>query len=176
MKNFKKIICSFIVISTLILVFTLSSFFRGTENSEAAIISVKTLTWNLVDSGKNLDWGGNSAYLSSFTSGVSTWNAYKPGVIRKDTLSTIEDVTISDYTEVSNTAGVASPSGTIRFNTHIMKNLDPTQKLNVATHELGHVLGLAHNVATDVMYEYVSNNVNLSINDKASYDAAYSKY
>jgi predicted Zn-dependent protease len=47
---------------------------------------------------------------------------------------------------------------------------------NVIIHEFGHALGLDHNTASDVMYEYVTTNTVLSANDKASYDAAYLRY
>lgn len=41
-------------------------------------------TWDLVDSGKHLDYDGNSTYMSYINTGAATWNAYKSGVIRKD--------------------------------------------------------------------------------------------
>lgn len=169
MKKSRKIIIPLFIV----ILFTVLFFPR---NNDAAIISVKLLTWDLVDSSKHLDWGGSSAYLSSFTSGVSVWNSYKPGVIRKDTLSTIQDVTISDYYEVSSTAGVASSAGTIKFNKYRMNGYNAAKRKNVAMHEIGHVLRLAHNINGDVMYEYVSTQTTLTVNDKASYDAAYRKY
>lgn len=164
------------LIYSIALLLLISSAYIMPKNSDAALIVVKTLTWDLVDSGKKLDWGGSSAYLTSFTSAVPVWNNYKAGVIRKDTVSTVQDVTVSDYYEVSTTAGVASPGGTIRFNTYHMGGYSSTKRKNVATHELGHVLGLAHNLSGDVMYSKVSTIVTLSLNDKASYDAAYRKY
>ncbi|MFE4810764.1 matrixin family metalloprotease [Peribacillus simplex] len=123
-----------------------------------------------------MDWGGSSKYSTNFTSGVSVWNNYKSGVIRKDTASTIPDVKISDYSQVSQTAGVTSSVGTIKFNDYKMNGYDSTKRKNVAIHEIGHALGLAHNLNGDVMYQYVSTKTTLSFNDKASYDAAYRKY
>ena len=108
-----------------------------------------------------MDWKGSTSYQTQFNSAVSTWNNYKSGVIRKDAWNTINDVTISDYNEVSSTAGVTSSAGTIK---------------NVCTHELGHALGLAHNAKGDVMYAYVNSVTSLSANDKASYDASYKRY
>lgn len=114
--------------------------------------------------------------LKQGTINLSKWNNYKSGVIRKDAWNTINDVTISDYNEVSSTAGVTSSAGTIKFNTYQMDNFTSAQKRNVCTHELGHALGLAHNAKGDVMYAYVSSVTSLSANDKASYDASYKRY
>lgn len=170
MKKSKALIYS---ISLLLL---LSSAYIAPKNSDAAVIVVKTLTWDLVDSGKHLDWGGSSSYLTSFTSAIPVWNNYKAGIIRQDTASTIQDLRIYDYYEVSNYAALASSGGTIRFNSYHMSGYTSTKRKNVAIHELGHVLGLAHNQSNDIMYSQVSSIVTLSINDKASYDAAYKKY
>ena len=49
-------------------------------------------TWNLVDSGKHLDYDGNSKYMSYANTGASIWNGYKSGVIRKDSILVIQDV------------------------------------------------------------------------------------
>lgn len=103
-------------------------------------------------------------------------NNYKSGVIRKDGLTTIKDVTISDYYEVSTTAGVTSSAGTIKFNTYLMDGYTATKRKNVCTHEIGHALGLAHNKEGDVMYAYVSTTTSLSANDKASYDESCKRY
>ena len=153
---------------------TVSLFFSKSINAEAA--SVELLTWDLVDSNKRLHWAGDSAYLTSFTSGVKVWNDYKPGVIWKANDTTDTDVTISDYYEVSSTAGVTTSYHRMKFNTYRMEGFNSTQRKNVAMHELGHALGLAHNLEGDVMYSYVSTKVTLSENDKASYDAAYERY
>lgn len=53
-------------------------------------------TWDLVDSGKHLDYDGNSTYMSYINTGAATWNAYKSGVIRKDSAFVVEDVYVSD--------------------------------------------------------------------------------
>lgn len=148
----------------------LVTLFLSTEVSAA---TVSLSGWSLFDSGKHLDWDGNTTYQSYFNSGVSTWNAYKSGVIRADSWNTICDVTISDFTESSSTYGVTSQAGTIRFNTFTMNSLSSNQKQYVCTHEIGHALGLGHNQSTDVMYGSLCSNTSLSLNDKASYDASY---
>jgi len=133
-------------------------------------------TWHLVDSDKHLDWGGSTTYQTQFEASVATWENYKYGVIRKDDDTTVMDVTLSDYYEVSTTAGVTSSSGTIAFNSYRMNNYSTDQLLNVCIHELGHALGLAHNQPGDVMYAYVLTTTSLSSNDKASYDESYNRY
>ena len=104
------------------------------------------------------------------------WNDYKSGVIREDSFFVIEDVFVSDYNEVSNTAGVTSSSGTIKYNDFQMNMLTSSERKNVSIHEIGHALGLDHNTSSDVMYKYVSSKTTLSTNDKASYNAAYNNY
>lgn len=94
----------------------------------ASAATTAILDWYLVDSGKHLDWKGSTSYQTQFNSAVSTWNNYKSGVIRKDAWNTINDVTISDYYEVSSTAGVTSSAGTIKFNTYQMDNFTSAQK------------------------------------------------
>ncbi|WNY27648.1 M57 family metalloprotease [Methanolapillus ohkumae] len=132
--------------------------------------------WDLVDSGKHLDWGGSTAYQSEFNSSVTTWNNYKSGVIRKDSVLNLKDVTISDYSAVDGKAGVTSSSGTLKFNKYYMVDFNTNVRKNVCTHELGHALGLDHNQQGDVMHSQVTSVCTLSANDKASYDAAYSNY
>lgn len=127
-----------------------------------------------MDSNKHLDFSSTSKYFLYTDYAQTTWNNYKYGVIRKS--SSGIDVTISDYYENSSTAGVTSSNGTIKFNTYQMDGYSTAQKRNVATHEFGHALGLAHNLSGSVMYAYVSNVVTLSEHDKASYDYAYAYY
>lgn len=146
------------------------------SNNGVWLYTISLITWDLVDSGGHLDWGGDSSFMDYIEKGANKWNNYKAGIIRKDTASTIEDVTVSDYYEKSDTIGVTSNRGTIRFNTYQMDERTYNEKLNVAIHELGHALGLGHNWEGDVMYRYGTNLVTLSNNDKHSYDAAAKKY
>ena len=140
------------------------------EESQAA---VQVLTWNLTDTGKHLDWDGKTVFKTQFNSAVKVWNSYKKGVIRKDNITRLQDMVVSDYFEVSSTAGVTCNDGTLRFNKFVMLSLSKTQQKNVCIHELGHALGLGHNTKKDIMYPYVTNRVKLSKNDKRSYDYVY---
>ena len=138
--------------------------------------TVSLITCDLVDSGKHLDWSGKTKYSSYITTATKKWNAYKKGIIRKDTVSTMKDVTISDYYDDKDTLwGETSKNGTIRFNIYNMDKDDDAGRLNTVMHEFGHALGLGHNERKDVMSKF-SNVTELTENDKKSYDAAYRKY
>ncbi len=134
--------------------------------------------WDLVDSGKHLDWTGSTKYQNAFNRAVNKWNAYKPGVIREDGLFTEVDVRISDFVSSSPIAGSTSNTGTIKFNTLIMDNLSVDSRRNACMHELGHALGLGDRtkVKKAVMYFANSEIINLREPDKISYDAAYNNY
>ncbi|MBE5935210.1 MAG: matrixin family metalloprotease [Lachnospiraceae bacterium] len=159
----KKIITGFMLCMMLIVTCMNDEVYAG----------VKVLNWDLVDSGKHLDWDGSTKYMKQFKSAVNVWNGYKKGVIRKDSLFRIQDVAISDCFEVSSTAGVTGSNGVIRFNKYIMDRLSYNGQKNVCIHELGHALGLDHNTSRDIMYMYATNRVALSYNDKISYNYAY---
>lgn len=133
-------------------------------------------TWDLVDSGKHLDYDYSTKYSSNLTTAVGKWEGYKNGIIRPDSIYVVEDVFISDYYEVSNTNGVTSSAGTIKLNTYQLDAQGSTQTTRVITHELGHALGLDHSTSSDIMYEYTIITSSLTQNDKDSYNAAYNNY
>ncbi len=144
-----------------------------------ALATSYILTWNLVDTGYHLDYDGNSSYMSYITTGASTWNAYKSGVIRPDSILNIQDVYVSDVNAANGWAAMTYSNGKIEMNTYYLSNYSTSKKTNVATHELGHALGLAHSTSSDVMDASITNHTStqaLSQNDKDSYDAAYLKY
>jgi len=139
--------------------------------------TVKLISWDLVDSGKHLDYDGNSVYMDIVESGIALWNNYKSGVIRKDTWYNTNDVTITDVSdEISVYAATTYSNGVIKINAQSMDRLDNDKRINVVTHELGHALGLGHNTYMDIMYYRLTGRTELSENDKASYDAAYNNY
>jgi len=133
--------------------------------------------WDLVDSGKHLDWDGDTEYTSSVNGAVSLWEGYKSGIIRPDSASVIQDVYVSDYYEVSSTMGVTNSGGTIKFNTYKFDDMTTNQRLKTATHEFGHALGLDHTTgSTDVMKQGKFEITSLSSTDESSYDDAYETY
>jgi Predicted Zn-dependent proteases len=134
-------------------------------------------TWNLVDSGKHMDYINNSKY-NQIATAINKWNSYKPGIIRKDTLLTINDVTLKDVNTLGGTVVARTyQSGKIEFAKDYMDTFGSTKKLNVCIHEIGHALGLDHRNENDsVMYPYVTSITTLSQADKVNYDAAYKTY
>lgn len=137
--------------------------------------SAELMSWDLVDSGKHLDWGGTTKYLTQFETAVNTWNNHKNGVIRKDSLTTVKDVTISDKDLGKNdTLAETDPNGAIRFNIPLMDKAGNNKKINVCLHEIGHALGLSHRGGrATIMQDVATNLIGLSQAEKISYDYAY---
>ncbi|MDR1412660.1 MAG: matrixin family metalloprotease [Actinomycetes bacterium] len=142
--------------------------------AQVAQAKVAVNIWNLMDSGEHLDYTNNSKYVVSVTTAVGWWNAYKKGVIRKDTSKTVNDVTMSHYSKKDGSIAITSPSGTLKFNSYYMSSLSEHNRIEVAAHEIGHALGLSHNSSkTDIMHATSLDGDKLSKNDKESYDYAY---
>lgn len=155
--HFKKSVLKNHLLYSIITLMAIAMLFPITAFAQAYV-----QTWDLVDSGKHLDYDGNSTYMSYINTGAATWNAYKSGVIRKDSAFVVEDVYVSDVNASNGWAGMTN-----------------SKKQNVATHELGHALGLDHSTSTDVMDAAITGHTStqaLSQNDKDSYDAAYNNY
>lgn len=135
--------------------------------------------WDCVDSGKHLDYDGDSIYISYVSAGAGKWNNYKSGVIRYDTIFTVQDVYVEDVPDNYPWTGQTNSSGAMYFNTNKMNLLSDIQKTNVAAHELGHALGLRHSTQGSIMYcassQYTTPMI-LSQDDKDSYDDAYNNY
>lgn len=106
MGKLKKLLLPSIAVTVLATsgIFTISKI----QEADAAIVSVKILGMDMVDSGKHLDWSHESAYASYVRAGAKTWNAYKSGVIREDTATTIADVHIYDYSQRNNYPGTTT--------------------------------------------------------------------
>ena len=98
-----KAICSMIAVVMMVLLFSTSAFAKAYVQN-----------WNLVDSGKHLDYDGNSTYMSYIKTGASTWNAYKSGVIRPDSALVIQDVYVSDVNSANGWAGSLALKAAVR--------------------------------------------------------------
>lgn len=146
--------------------------------------SYKLLSWNLVDSGKHLDWDGSTKFMTEWYNSVNTWNAYKKGVIRVDRWNTLEDVKIMDKKlKDGSVLAETYPAGKIVFYIDAMERLSFVKRQSAATHEIGHALGLDHNKnSSSVMRAKISlkaseyKYADLDIEDKLAYDEAYTKY
>lgn len=164
LKNIIRITGGIVVTAVLLLSFNIVSY--------AALLG-----WDLVDSGKHLDWDSNSVYTSSINSAVNLWEGHKSGVIRPDSMWVVQDVFLSDYYEVSSTMAVTSSAGTIKFNDYHYSGMTSAQRIKTTTHEFGHALGLDHTWGTyDIMQQGKLSITSLSSTDKSSYDAAYATY
>ena len=114
---------------------------------------------------------------------VQKWNNYKAGILRPDTILTVQDVKIID-TNSSNVIWAGKTeylSARIQLNSYYLNNSswNYNNRLKTVMHELGHALGLGENnysLSTNVMKQGKSENITLTVDDKASYDLAYTYY
>ncbi|MDR0751313.1 MAG: cell surface protein [Christensenellaceae bacterium] len=161
----------------LLFIFSFAILFTNMNLTSVSAKTVRLNTWDSVDNGKHLDWDGKSNYMPQFTDAITTWNKYKSGIIRKDTILIVEDVKISDYYEKSNVAAISSSNGKIKFNQYIMDSCTNAENQNICTAMIGYQLGLgSSDYYFDVMYACINSVISLSESDKASFDAAYKKY
>lgn len=155
-------------------VIAMALFFMGTSAQAATHY---LLGKSSVD-GSVIAWGGSTTYASQCASGTATWNALGKISITPDTIWTIQDLT---YIDVNSTASWYSwyglwnqrvGSDALYLNKAFMGSLTSAKQQSVCTHELGHSLGLAHSIITNVMYVY-SWDTALGAQDKSDYSYLY---
>lgn len=167
-------IIKFNILALIIMVILTTIFF----NNHILVYAYNLSSFNLVDSGKHLDWTGSTKYSNEWSSAVNVWNNYKPGVIRPDTWYRVEDVSISDYYDPnSSTLFQISLSGLIKFNTYTIDYQSSNNKIHSVIMSIGYALGIASN--TDInsvmctptpFFEYA---ITLDQDDKNAYDWLY---
>lgn len=140
----------------------------------------KILNWDLVDSGKHLDWSSSSQYATAINAGISVWENYKKGVIRKDGLFRIRDVLFSDAVIIAgypDAAAATYPDGRIVFATFYMDQYTPQTQEHIAAHEIGHALGFDDRYEKTHQYHIMYYKVNFIVTlcnlERKTYDYLY---
>lgn len=181
MNNRKQLLRIAVLLISLLM---LSVFYAIGTGCVAATVSItQNKPYDLVDSGKHCDWDANqSKYEHLVSAGASTWNSYR-SVFRRDTISVIQDVRITDVNRAGNgwSGATSLGMGSIQLNKAYMDRSDwsDSNRRHTVYHELGHALGLGENnngLEITIMRQGKLENINLTIDDVASFDAAYARY
>jgi hypothetical protein len=104
-------------------------------------------------------WSSSTQYLTEWEAAVDTWNASTSGAVNIHYATSSADLVVDDvYRDDVIWAGYWYPIGEsglssakIELNEYRLDGQSSTTIQNVAAHELGHALGLAHSTGTNVM-------------------------
>lgn len=125
-----------------------------------------------VDNGE-IRWGtyhGSTKWTSARNNAISKWNAGGPIKILGDTVTTIEDLSFTDYSASDGVLGSWTQytgADRIRFNNNYFNSMQACERNKTALHELGHALNLGHNsVSGSVMRSGVICQSSLGSHDK----------
>lgn len=142
-----------------------------TKNVYAAKSYVQS--WRLIYKGK-LGYSCESKYAGKVAEAITVWNNYKNNVIVS---SSAPDVVIRGSGSLgADVNGITYANGVIYLNQTNWSFLTDTERKNLAMHEIGHALGLAHNPSTgNIMYHATTARTTLSGDDKASYETSYGR-
>lgn len=166
-----------------------SRYNYGTQNSGSQDFylykaSKSIMSHHLVDSGKHLDYKTPSTYQTYCNTAQNTWNGYKAGVVRKNSLLNITDVTIKEEVNYTDTSYAITNynSRKIYVYSNNIANLDsnPNKELilkSIFIHEFGHALGMGHIWQSNNVMNWIANTTTtLNHYNEVSYDLAYDEY
>jgi len=118
--------------------------------------SYSSLIWiyDAVDSGYHMDYSETTQYDTELLASIEAWNELETVIIRKDTIWTVKDVIISDYTDINSTATANTNASNpdllaVGLNNAYFPSMSATQRQKTIMHELGHCMGLYDFTATE---------------------------
>lgn len=124
-----------------------------------------------------------STYMTALYAAVQTWNAQNKVVIATSTTPSLNDVLVFNIATTSDTVMVGqynplhydnpSLNDTLTFNPYHMSGASDVVRQNVATHELGHALGLGHSYLGNMMNSYVTGTTTLGYQDILDLDTLW---
>jgi len=106
-----------------------------------------TLSVGGVDSENKVEYRIDSKYTSQINHAINEWNKLDSVLIKPDSSGTLNNLTLSDYSD-SDTDTIAYTqnrlifASTIKFNTYKMDSFTYNEQIHTCLHELGHVLKL----------------------------------
>jgi hypothetical protein len=111
--------------------------------------------WDVVDSGKNINWEDHTSYDRANGHGVSVWDRLGPVNIQQGGGGI--DLSVGDSNLPPGVGGRTSSSGTLLYNANVMNQSTANAQDAIAAHEWGHAVGLGHAPAPSVMTGVTTN-------------------
>ncbi len=114
--------------------------------------------WDVVDSGRNINWEDHTAYDAANSHGASVWNAL--GSVNIEQGGGGIDLRVGDTALPPGVGGKTGSGGTIYYNPGVMNGATQNAQDAIAAHEWGHGVGLGHTGPPSVMTSAVVNSTN----------------